>query len=796
MEHKPVELKREAWSAARKKAKALGKLAEAFLSLGEHSYDPEAWNTLYNELVLPLLQNPAAFQRLEQFYTPELSKLLRELTDKDYEAQFPALLLLRAEGQFSSSPLRRSHRTSQLSVYLAEWLHLLAGFVRSYYYTGSLYDWLFAIYGDSSEIKLSRKMIEAIILCGQDDLLEDLMKLLLAAKLQEGLRQQILESADKGSTATLTKIVKCCLDNDLFRFSSAVRALDTWTGLPYDDARPARARKCAQLAYEVLSDEEKRKTYGESSDCLELYFALWGQACHELSVTVGLVDKLLAEENRSRRIVGWYFVRNTELASYRMARAVQHLDEQDEETLAWVCSCLVQTTDLCSAYYIKRNSKSFPNTALPQDREARRRAFFALMELAARIGNKKRSFNDLPFPGIRIALSCEPVVGCMLSLAGHEMDSALVRELPKLLPWMNADQKMVLISYFLHPDTGADDRAVLMELLEDRSVYVKERAVKSLAACSLSPEELRALAAALRSKSSNLRSAILPTLRDQPRELLLPLLSEMLQSPEEMQNQAAIELITELKAEETALPDRYRSELAGLRERKLSTQTEILLDQLLPKAKSPVYTPENGFGLYDPGQVSAYRETLDQTYALPKQGVLGKLFGKLPEGVMSEQAIRALFPAKTEVNTLITRLAQIFLRHADYEYETDNYDGSRSKRLFGDMTGYWFPLPAGSGCNTVNDPSARRSSTPSPPSTTSTATRNGKSWNPGSRPFGTRILRPCLWARNSRPCSPRTCRAVRAGSTLFRWYVHSSVCWSGNLTPIRSSPGLSGSTGA
>ena len=165
MEHQTVHFESEAWSAARKKAKKLGKLAEALITLGEHSFDGEAWNTLFDSLAQPLLRTPESFQRLEQFYTPELSRLLRELTDKDYEAHIPALLMLRAEGQFSSSPLRRSYRTTYLSVYLPEWISLLAGLVHGYYFSGSLYDKLFvgrricAVFNTSLPMRCGRATI-------------------------------------------------------------------------------------------------------------------------------------------------------------------------------------------------------------------------------------------------------------------------------------------------------------------------------------------------------------------------------------------------------------------------------------------------------------------------------------------------------------------------------------------------------------------------------------------------------------------------------------------------------------
>ena len=83
------------------------------------------------------------------------------------------------------------------------------------------------------------------------------------------LRQQILEAADKGTTKVLSRILKVCIDNNLFRFSGAIRAFDMWTGMGYGDNKPAHVQKYAQLAYECLTDETKREEYYKSNNNVE-----------------------------------------------------------------------------------------------------------------------------------------------------------------------------------------------------------------------------------------------------------------------------------------------------------------------------------------------------------------------------------------------------------------------------------------------------------------------------------------------------------------------------------------------
>ena len=59
-------------------------------------------------------------------------------------------------------------------------------------------------------------------------------KLLIAAARQEGLRQAIVENIDHGNLDAQLKMMKLIQEHQLTRFSSVVRAVDTWMGLGYN----------------------------------------------------------------------------------------------------------------------------------------------------------------------------------------------------------------------------------------------------------------------------------------------------------------------------------------------------------------------------------------------------------------------------------------------------------------------------------------------------------------------------------------------------------------------------------
>ena len=271
-----------------------------------------------------------------------------------------------------------------------------------------------------------------------------------------------------------------------------------------------------------------------------------------------------------------------------MILASQYLEERDEELLAWIIGNLAQTWALHRPNWrVARNTprQAVPNPDLPQDKEERKQLFYQLKELGEFIGNKKRTFSGNPFDFVSATLESERVYGCMIALAGFDMDEAMVDELLELAPRMSVDQRQSIICAFLQPDTNVKHRVYLQNCLNDRSIMVKELAVERLADCKLTQSDLNVLADSLRSKSSDLRSDILSVFKKQSVDLLRPLIPQMLMSAEENQNQAAIELLMELKDKNPDILLANRTALDALRSKKVSTQTQILLDQLLADEK-------------------------------------------------------------------------------------------------------------------------------------------------------------------------------------------------------------------
>ncbi len=702
----------------------------------------QRFNRLWDMLTKEYGKEPFRLTTLEQFWSAGLARAVSSLVGNAYTEEIHEILQLRMEGQYSSHMWRHSYHSKDFGYYASAMVSLLCGLMDSFFLTQSVEELLYcnndtvsgyryrlahrirkgdakvialvrdAIMGDNSQVLLSRAIIEAVLISGNEELVEDLLKLLVAAKLQEGVRQQILESADVGSTKVLTRILKLCLEEDLFRYSSTIRAFDTWSGLGYGDAKPANVKKCAEYAYACLTDAAIRNEYIHSENAQQVYFAMWAMGCYEIRDTEAMTEKLLSDTRHYRRVLGWLFVARSNSDSYKLYFARKYMEERDEELLAWIISCLPVTYRLMSSYHRSGeayNNAPEKNELFPEDKKERQKLFAQLKEVALFIGNKSRSFTGNPFDFIAVTLENTRVLSCMMGIAGYDMDMGLVDELIGLQHLMNADQRRALIIRFLRPETQKAQRAYLRDALNDRSVLVKEVAVERLSVCTLAREDYDVLSDSLRSKSSPLRKAILSVFRKQETGDLEPVIAGMLASSEEYQNQAGVELLLELRDGHPQLLSKYAQALESLANRKLSTQTQILLDQLSAKREETAeYTKENGYGLYSPAALASYAASIAVPSAAPqKVGFLGKLFGKKEQGsdLLTADQIRAMLPGWEDFDALLARMDQVFERHKDYEYEVNTWEG-RSKILFGDPN-RGILLPAEYGLRTLSDADAK-----------------------------------------------------------------------------------------
>lgn len=135
--------------------------------------------------------------------------------------------------------------------------------------------------GSGSGADISYELLRGIFMSGNTELHDLVGKLLLAARLQEGLRQAICETCDEGVISAFRTIIGVIKDNDLIRFSAVKRAVGTWTGLLADESKDLEriSGKTMELIVGCLDNMDFRRECLKSDDAMKIYLGLWADSC-------------------------------------------------------------------------------------------------------------------------------------------------------------------------------------------------------------------------------------------------------------------------------------------------------------------------------------------------------------------------------------------------------------------------------------------------------------------------------------------------------------------------------------
>jgi len=173
---------------------------------------------------------------------------------------------------------------------------------------------------------LSRELVCAVERTENEALHDALIDLLKAAKLQEGLRQVIVESGDSYNIKFYRKLLKVIDEEGLLRYSSVRRAVQTWCGLGYEQIEDKDIATVFHAICRYLEHPEERATAYAGQNPLEAYVALYTAGGVDAQVAFAEAESLLESDKPAQLTVAalWYFARvNMRDRHYNV---LEHLD--------------------------------------------------------------------------------------------------------------------------------------------------------------------------------------------------------------------------------------------------------------------------------------------------------------------------------------------------------------------------------------------------------------------------------------------------------------------------------------
>lgn len=526
------------------------------------------------------------------------------------------------------------------------------------------------VFNKHPEGKISRNIIKALLNSEQKKCWELVEKLLLAAQRQEGLRQTILEALDETSIGALEYMLNVIIDQKLTRFSSVVRAIDTWTGLGWDAEKESVIKNILSLADHYFKNPEEIPGAIKSKNNNEVYMALWVQAVWDVEKTVPYLHELFDKGDVEKKCLAIKFAIETADPYIQMPLYYKAVLGGNVEVLAFVGD---QMSTLLSA---NTWTKFFINNADYPD------FFEKLHELTQKIEIKEKKFEGKIFSWLNATFKKSDLYASMFYLVGEDSN-----KLDLLLSYFEQFDlslrellaRNILREFYCYSlsyavgkkklKVTAFQREFAFKILKDRGEALVASGINILLQDPLNKEEIMVFFDLFKRKGGVLRKKLVEVVIEQEDAVITPLVEELMNKGDLEQRAASLDIMLQLQkgkrvsAQITTWTKQYAERP------KVTEREQGLLDQINPSGDDTVLSEENGYGFYDPNVVSRFalpKVELDSVYAqATKKDKYG--FTKSMDDIKAE----------------IKKLNDLFLQHKDYEYESEEWDKSVTTLLMG-----------------------------------------------------------------------------------------------------------------
>ena len=456
---------------------------------------------------------------------------------------------------------------------------------------------------------LSYYDIRTIVKSDNEDLHKLLCGLLVAARLQEGLRQAICESADSGTDKAFFMILQTIKENNLIRFPAVKRAIATWCGICWEGDPDRATQKILDDMIYSLESRENCMELINTTDAVHIHCGLWGLSFYDIADLISVIYALIGMDgvhsfsaNEIQLLTIGYFLQCVEIKSvqYKVTSAVIEAVPDNYKVLSVFYPMY--------AYYNYNSRRSFHRMDsyadhMFKDKTAAKKHYDIMLNLFNSMDKKAIKYDPLLFPWYSGEITKSRILQCMLGAAIALNDEQKLEYLGDHITDFDASVRADVIDV-IGADlemTGGKNQAlrnILINAAADKESYTRKTAVKALKEQTLTDNEYMVIESFTKYKSAEVRNGIIDLLKmRKPKELETSVV-RMLSSKEENIRLAALDLIMYAKSE-------YKNEdfskaVTAAEAVEMPTQREkILIGEISGKTDSEELSAENGYGLYD-----------------------------------------------------------------------------------------------------------------------------------------------------------------------------------------------------
>lgn len=554
---------------------------------------------------------------------------------------------------------------------------------------------------ENSSNMMRNELIKGILMSKNAEFHDLLCKLLLAARLQEGLRQAICENADCGTKEGFFAILHTIADNGLIRFSSVKRAVGVWLGLLTEEVRDLErvSAKSLEVMIDCLEDPEKREEYIASEDAMKIYIALWSLGFESVEASAQRIEGLIKNGTRHQLLVAGYYVMNLDQVrlSNSIAKRVLRSHSDKEDVLAvWLFSYMKNSEWVLADAY--RNKRTLDYRVFYDDRAEIDAQYSTLRSIYSGFSGKEKVFSPCVFPWFEARLKRSTLAEKLCAAAAFSGDRDKIDFCAQIIKECSSDHRARYFTALLSAPETEIQRSALIEGLADKESSTRMSAREIIKNISLRDDEYEKIEGFLRFKGADIRKSAIELIMRQSEKPLVCSISRLLENEKEEIRLGGLDILTLLRADGTRrkIYESFISKLREMGEREnIPSKEKILLESLIPKQaakKEALFTEEDRYlpQKFDEKFISdcidSYMQlfpdsALAEQYKGKKTGFFKKLVASTPAGAVCKTAAEAASDLKS--------LSDHIHEHREYECTLPNGE----KALLGQRNFYFYCDP-------------------------------------------------------------------------------------------------------
>ncbi len=475
------------------------------------------------------------------------------------------------------------------------------------------------ILGEGNTMMISRELIRGLILCRDKEMYQLLGQFLLAARLQEGIRQAVCETMDAGRPEAFLHLFQVIEENNLVRYSAVKRAVSTWIGIFNEASVDRITEKLVGLMGQCLRDEAFCQEQLETNDSVAISCALWAKGFYDAQKAIDAELWLIKNGTKNQQMTASYFNRSLQDQRLRMQVSKEVVLNHHEDLDLVACflpgflgdasyELRKMTSEKVQGYYSMRDEEAVEPTVKPvtdwfDSEEEARRVYGILKDILSQLPKKGLDLNPCIFPWHRVVMYPSDLAVRLCLIAWLLQDEAWLDEAAGWLPLIgqgnSSASRAAAARVLLYRPTSKVRKKVLFELLHNPEEYTMKSAFRLVEKLELGPEDYRLIEKNLKYKTG--RSETLALLRKQDKAALTDCIGRLLLEKSEESHMGALDLALEVKKEDPDEFARLKPLLSNLSQP--TGKEQVILDELLgekSQVQDIVNTP--GYGLYDVGK--------------------------------------------------------------------------------------------------------------------------------------------------------------------------------------------------